>query len=288
MNSSYSANPQPRLRPAILSRNRSRACVFRQTHSAALRPRAGGLVLRRTHGSHESARPGALTACMGQSMRPHAPGDYSMATRMLTTCATRKKHAVLKGNRLRSSTSICRTQADQGNIYRRVTRVEPSLQAAFVDFGGNRRRFASARSIPTITGSRTLSQALLAEERRMPRRGRAARRGGRGRRKSRRRRRGYDEDEDLVRRDRYQRKDEVATIEDGRVDTAGRRSDEDERNEDEDREDERGDHQDSEELAIAAVVVVGSPPGGNRGRAKEMDELKAKRQSCAAATRSRT
>ena len=56
----------------------------------------------------------------------------------------------------------------RGNIYlAKVTRVEPSLQAAFVDYGGNRHGFLafSAKSIPTIIRSRSpIGEALLEAE----------------------------------------------------------------------------------------------------------------------------
>ena len=45
----------------------------------------------------------------------------------------------------------------RGNIYlAKVTRVEPSLQAAFIEYGGNRHGFLpSAKSTPTITRFRS-------------------------------------------------------------------------------------------------------------------------------------
>ncbi len=45
----------------------------------------------------------------------------------------------------------------RGNIYlAKVTRVEPSLQAAFVEYGGNRHGFLAFNEIhPTITRSRS-------------------------------------------------------------------------------------------------------------------------------------
>ena len=68
-----------------------------------------------------------------------------MATRMLIDARhpEETRVAVLKGNRIEEFDfeSTERKQI-KGNIYlAKVTRVEPSLQAAFVDFGGNRHGF---------------------------------------------------------------------------------------------------------------------------------------------------
>lgn len=66
-------------------------------------------------------------------------------TKMLIDARHRKKTrvAVIKGNRIEEFDfeSADRRQL-KGNIYlAKVTRVEPSLQAAFVDYGGNRQGF---------------------------------------------------------------------------------------------------------------------------------------------------
>ena len=68
-----------------------------------------------------------------------------MATRMLIDArhAEETRVAVLKGNRIEEfDFESAEHKQIKGNIYlAKVTRVEPSLQAAFVDFGGNRHGF---------------------------------------------------------------------------------------------------------------------------------------------------
>src|SRR6476469_9246831 len=82
---------------------------------------------------------------MARALRPHAPGDYYMATRMLIDARhpEETRVAVLKGNRIEEfDFESAEHKQIKGNIYlAKVTRVEPSLQAAFVDFGGNRHGF---------------------------------------------------------------------------------------------------------------------------------------------------
>ena len=65
--------------------------------------------------------------------------------------------AVAKGNRIEEfDFESAEHKQLKGNIYlAKVTRVEPSLQAAFVDYGGNRHGFLAFSEIhPTITRSR--------------------------------------------------------------------------------------------------------------------------------------
>ena len=74
-----------------------------------------------------------------------------MTTRMLIDARHQEETrvAVLKGNRIEEFDfeSADRKQI-KGNIYlAKVTRVEPSLQAAFVDFGGNRHGFLAFSEI---------------------------------------------------------------------------------------------------------------------------------------------
>ena len=68
-----------------------------------------------------------------------------MATRMLIDARhpEETRVAVLKGNRIEEfDFESAEHKQIKGNIYlAKVTRVEPSLQAAFVDFGGNRHGF---------------------------------------------------------------------------------------------------------------------------------------------------
>src|ERR1700754_4706945 len=74
-----------------------------------------------------------------------------MATRMLIDARhpEETRVAVLKGNRIEEFDfeSADRKQI-KGNIYlAKITRVEPSLQAAFVDYGGNRHGFLAFSEI---------------------------------------------------------------------------------------------------------------------------------------------
>jgi ribonuclease E len=99
-----------------------------------------------------------------------APGEYHMATRMLIDARhpEETRVAVLKGNRIEEFDfeSADRKQI-KGNIYlAKVTRVEPSLQAAFVDFGGNRHGFLAFSEIHPdyYQIPKADRDALLAEE----------------------------------------------------------------------------------------------------------------------------
>ena len=74
-----------------------------------------------------------------------------MTTRMLIDARHQEETrvAVLKGNRIEEFDfeSADRKQI-KGNIYlAKVTRVEPSLQAAFIDYGGNRHGFLAFSEI---------------------------------------------------------------------------------------------------------------------------------------------
>src|SRR3546814_11490109 len=80
-----------------------------------------------------------------------APGDNYMVKRMLIDARhpEETRVAVVNGNRIEELDfeSADRRQL-KGNIYlAKVTRVEPSLQAAFVDYGGNRHVFLAFSEI---------------------------------------------------------------------------------------------------------------------------------------------
>src|SRR4029079_17624572 len=80
-----------------------------------------------------------------------APGDFRMTMRMLIDARhpEETRVAVVNGNRIEEFDfeSAERKQL-KGNIYlAKVTRVEPSLQAAFVDYGGNRHGFLAFSEI---------------------------------------------------------------------------------------------------------------------------------------------
>src|SRR6187549_2221193 len=95
-----------------------------------------------------------------------------MANKMLidTTHPEETRVVVLRGNRVEEFDfeSANRRQL-RGNIYlAKVTRVEPSLQAAFVDYGGNRHGFLAFSEIHPDYYQIPVAdrQALLEDERR--------------------------------------------------------------------------------------------------------------------------
>src|SRR5450755_2798802 len=129
-----------------------------------------------------------------------------MADKMLidATHPEETRVVVLRGNRVEEFDfeSANRKQL-RGNIYlAKVTRVEPSLQAAFVDYGGNRHGFLAFSEIHPDYYQIPVAdrQALLAEEERDHRAAdadadhRANRRGGRNRN----RHRGAERPRDVV------------------------------------------------------------------------------------------
>ena len=85
-----------------------------------------------------------------------------MATRMLIDARhpEETRVAVLKGNRIEEfDFESAEHKQIKGNIYlAKVTRVEPSLQAAFVDFGGN--LIAWRGKIPLVTSVTPLTLEL--------------------------------------------------------------------------------------------------------------------------------
>jgi hypothetical protein len=96
----------------------------------------------------------------GEARRRRAPpADWSTPNKMLIDrpsggdpggCSAR---AIVSN----STSSLANRKQLRGNIYlAKVTRVEPSLQAAFVDYGGNRHGFlAFSEIIPTTITSRS-------------------------------------------------------------------------------------------------------------------------------------
>ena len=205
-----------------------------------------------------------------------------MTTRMLIDARhpEETRVAVLKGNRIDEfDFDSADHKQIKGNIYlAKVTRVEPSLQAAFVDFGGNRHGFLAFSEIHPdyYQIPKEDREALLAEEAAHAEEEAALRAGE------------DDDDDDYA--DHGDRdgsdidgnggvtevdtseKDDVATIEAGHVEN-GFDHDGDEQGEDSD----NGD----------ASVDNGSDRGGHRGRrrqggraqSKEADELRAKRMA---------
>ncbi|MFN9634004.1 MAG: ribonuclease E/G [Erythrobacteraceae bacterium] len=232
-----------------------------------------------------------------------------MSTRMLIDARhpEETRVAVLKGNRIEEfDFESAEHKQIKGNIYlAKVTRVEPSLQAAFVDFGGNRHGFLAFSEIHPdyYQIPKADRDALLAEE------AEAA--------EEEERLRAEEEDEGISPGDEYDAeddsgealaedfaengveevdtsdKDDVATIEDGGTD--GYSSGED--NGDEDSDDDRSEDERSEDEASedgdqdrgrgrrgrrrqGGKGERGGDRGSERGRsrAKQVDEVRAKRQ----------
>ncbi|HUD31226.1 MAG TPA: Rne/Rng family ribonuclease [Novosphingobium sp.] len=196
-----------------------------------------------------------------------------MATRMLIDARhpEETRVAVLKGNRIEEFDfeSTERKQI-KGNIYlAKVTRVEPSLQAAFVDFGGNRHGFLAFSEIHPdyYQIPKEDREALLAEEAAHAEEEAALRATE-----------GDDEDEDgdygdddggITEVDTSD-KDHVATIEDGAVEGSFPADDD-------------GEH--AEEEGENGADSSGRRGRGRRrqgrpsGRSKEADDLRAKRMA---------
>ncbi|MGB7653852.1 MAG: ribonuclease E/G [Novosphingobium sp.] len=216
-----------------------------------------------------------------------------MTTRMLIDARhpEETRVAVLKGNRIDEfDFESAEHKQIKGNIYlAKVTRVEPSLQAAFVDFGGNRHGFLAFSEIHPdyYQIPQEDREALLAEEAAHAEEEAALRAIAEG-------------EEDFVGDDELgesladdlagtshdhhdddefggvmevdtSEKDDVATIEDGHVDGAFDH-DSEEAGEGED----GGENGDSRGRGRGRRRQGGS---GNRGHAKEADELRAKRMA---------
>jgi ribonuclease E len=211
-----------------------------------------------------------------------------MATRMLIDARhpEETRVAVLQGNRIEEfDFESAEHKQIKGNIYlAKVTRVEPSLQAAFVDFGGNRHGFLAFGEIhpdyyqiPREDRERLLAEeAEAAEEEAMLR--------------------AEDEEDGHSPGDEYDAEDEtgesfveeiaedgveeidtsdkdhVSTIEGGHVENG---DSEDESDEDDD--DGREGGEDERSRGRGRGRRQGK--GGNRSRAKQVDEVRAKRMA---------
>src|SRR5262249_47665499 len=129
--------------------------------SPTVGPVSGRAVLRRPPGGERCAN------------RPSR--DWSMSNKMLVdaTHPEETRVVVLRGNRVEEFDfeSASRKQL-RGNIYlAKVTRVEPSLQPAFIDYGGNRHGFLAFSEIHPDYYQIPVAdrQALIAEEERAQR-----------------------------------------------------------------------------------------------------------------------
>ncbi|MCC6941394.1 MAG: ribonuclease E/G [Novosphingobium sp.] len=204
-----------------------------------------------------------------------------MTTRMLIDARHQEETrvAVLKGNRIEEfDFESADHKQIKGNIYlAKVTRVEPSLQAAFVDFGGNRHGFLAFSEIHPdyYQIPKEDREALLAEEAAHAEEEAALRAAEDGDEDEYGDNDGYDADDGVPEVDTSE-KDQVATIEGGVVengfDHEGEEGDENASDAGEEGEDESGDRSNN-----------GRPRRGRRqgGRAqgKEADELRAKRMA---------
>ena len=239
-----------------------------------------------------------------------------MATRMLIDArhTEETRVAVLKGNRIEEfDFESAEHKQIKGNIYlAKVTRVEPSLQAAFVDFGGNRHGFLAFSEIHPdyYQIPREDRERLLAEE------AEAAEEEARLREE--------EEDEGVSPGEEYDAEDEsaeqlveeiaedgleevdtsdkekVATIEDGASDDDDEEDDaeEDDESEDDDEASEGSDSEDDSDDQESSEGDDEKPrrsrrgrgrrrqgakgKGGHKGsrsRAKEVDEVRAKRMA---------
>ncbi len=216
-----------------------------------------------------------------------------MTTRMLIDARHQEETrvAVLKGNRIEEfDFESADHKQIKGNIYlAKVTRVEPSLQAAFVDFGGNRHGFLAFSEIHPdyYQIPKEDREALLAEEAAHLEE-EAALRGD------------DDDDGDDYENDNgdddiddqgvteidTSEKDEVATIEDGHVENGfDHGADDSDADEPESAagEDTRSDEEGSEEGEDSAGAGRGRgrrrQSGRGQAKTREADELRAKRMA---------
>ena len=222
-----------------------------------------------------------------------AHGEYYMATRMLIDArhTEETRVAVLKGNRIEEfDFESADHKQIKGNIYlAKVTRVEPSLQAAFIDFGGNRHGFLAFSEIHPDYYQIPQSdrEALLAEE------AEAA--------EEEARLRAEEEDRGEMPGEEYDAEDEesgealaedlaedgveeidtsdkekVATIEEGHVDGDDDSDDDADDDDDEDDSDENGNRGRGRR---GRGRRQGKGKGKGRTRAKEVDDVRARRQA---------
>lgn len=203
-----------------------------------------------------------------------------MTTRMLIDARHQEETrvAVLKGNRIEEfDFESADHKQIKGNIYlAKVTRVEPSLQAAFVDFGGNRHGFLAFSEIHPdyYQIPKEDREALLAEEAAHAEEEAALRAAEDADDEDYADGEGYDSDEGVTEVDTSE-KDQVATIEGGVVengfDHEGEEGDESAEASEEESEEGEGDNR--------RRGRQGRRRQGGRSQGKEADELRAKRMA---------
>ena len=211
-----------------------------------------------------------------------------MTTRMLIDARHQEETrvAVLKGNRIEEfDFESADHKQIKGNIYlAKVTRVEPSLQAAFVDFGGNRHGFLAFSEIHPdyYQIPKEDREALLAEEAAHAEEEAALRAAedGEDDEDDYGDNEGYDSDEGVTEVDTSE-KDQVATIEGGVVengfDHEAEEGDENTSDRSNDGESE-GDEDGNDSGNRSRQRGRGRRQGG-RSQGKEADELRAKRMA---------
>ncbi|CAH0497055.1 Rne/Rng family ribonuclease [Novosphingobium sp. CECT 9465] len=211
-----------------------------------------------------------------------------MTTRMLIDARHQEETrvAVLKGNRIEEfDFESADHKQIKGNIYlAKVTRVEPSLQAAFVDFGGNRHGFLAFSEIHPdyYQIPKEDREALLAEEAAHAEEEAALRAAedGEDDEDDYGDNEGYDSDEGVTEVDTSE-KDQVATIEGGVVengfDHEAEEGDENTSDRSNDGEGE-GDEDGNDSGNRSRQRGRGRRQGG-RSQGKEADELRAKRMA---------
>ncbi|WP_338245151.1 Rne/Rng family ribonuclease [Aurantiacibacter hainanensis] len=212
-----------------------------------------------------------------------------MATRMLIDARhpEETRVAVLKGNRIEEfDFESAEHKQIKGNIYlAKVTRVEPSLQAAFVDFGGNRHGFLAFSEIhpdyyqiPAADREALLAEEQAAAEEEAKLRAEEDDDGAPIDED------GEDEDEDEagVEEIDTSEKDDVSTIEDGHVENGEDAADDDDGEDEESDEDDSDNGGNNRGQRRGRGRGKGRRPQGRRSggsRAKEIDEARAKRQA---------
>ncbi|ABC63447.1 Rne/Rng family ribonuclease [Erythrobacter litoralis] len=224
-----------------------------------------------------------------------------MATRMLIDArhTEETRVAVLKGNRIEEfDFESAEHKQIKGNIYlAKVTRVEPSLQAAFVDFGGNRHGFLAFSEIhpdyyqiPQADREKLLAEEAEAAEEEARLRAEEEDRGEMPGDE-------YDAEdessgalaedlaEDGLEEIDTSEKDKVATIEEGQLDSD---DDDDDDSDDDDSDDDDDDDNNGDNGKSRGRRGRGRGRGrhqgkgkgrGGKSRAKEVDAVRAKRQA---------
>ncbi|MBF9150308.1 Rne/Rng family ribonuclease [Novosphingobium jiangmenense] len=203
-----------------------------------------------------------------------------MTTRMLIDARHQEETrvAVLKGNRIEEfDFESADHKQIKGNIYlAKVTRVEPSLQAAFVDFGGNRHGFLAFSEIHPdyYQIPKEDREALLAEEAAHAEEEAALRAAEDAEDEDYADGEGYDSDEGVTEVDTSE-KDHVATIEGGVVENGFDHEGDEGEDSAEASEEESEEGEDSNRRRGRQ----GRRRQGGRSQGKEADELRAKRMA---------